>query len=185
MRRASMKNLILLVLGIVAVATVMLPLNYNLLTDYYKYTIPIKNSYIYPNFTHIDSFQFKRINDTVAHQIFDISLIDKQTVKISFRNYGDYLPPYPINDFEDFERVFKVGDNFVGGCKENLKESTTYLTIFQFNGTREREHDLMVDLVHADGIPDVFIPCNYPEIVDYSINAFEIDAPKRVCRLCE
>ena len=176
-----MKNLILLILGIVAVATVMLPLNYNLLTDHYRYTIPIENSYIYPNYTHIDSFQFEGINDTFTkHSMFDISLIDKQTIKISFRNHEKNIPSYPINNFKDFEREFDVGDNFATNCQENLKESTNHLSIFEFNGTRETKQGLMVDLVHAEGSTDGLIPCNYPQIVDYSTNAFELDEPKQI-----
>ncbi len=169
-----MKNSILLIVGIIAIVTVVIPLNYNALTDHYTYTAPIKNSKIYPNYTHVDSPLFKGINDTFSEKLIDITLIDAQTVKINFRNDGE-LPPWPINDFEDFEREFGVGDSFVTRCQEDAKDSTSYLTILQFNGTRQIKEDIFADFIHADASSKALIPCNYPQIVDYSTNIFELN----------
>ena len=168
-----MKNSILLIVGIIAVATVMIPFNYNALTDRYRYTIPIKNSEIYHDITHVDSFSFEGINDTFSDKLFDITLINAQTVKISFRDHGK-LPPWPINNFEDFKREFGIGDRFVTHCQEDTGNSTTYLSIFQFNGTRQTKQDLFIDFIHAEASSNAFIPCNYPQIVDYSTNIFEL-----------
>ena len=168
-----MKNSILIIVGIITVATVMIPLNYNALTDHYRYTAPIKNSEIYHDYTHVDSFTFEGINDTHLDNMFDVVLIDTQTVKISFRNHGK-LPPWLINNFEDFEREFSVGENFVTHCQEEVEKSSSYFTIFQFNGTRQVKENLFVDFIHASASSKKLIPCNYPQIVDYSTNVFEL-----------
>ncbi len=107
-----MKNSILLIAGIVTVAAVMIPVFYNPLTDYYKYTVPIKNSEISPDSPHPHSTTFVRMNHTLSRELMDLTLLDEQTIKISFR-IPEELPPYPINHFEDFEREFTIGDSFV------------------------------------------------------------------------
>lgn len=168
-----MKNLLLLIIGIVAIATVMIPLNYNSLTDHYRYIAPIKNSEIYYETKHVDTFPFKGINDTFSDSMFDIMLTDAQTVKIGFRNHGK-LPPWSIKNFEDFEREFNVGDSFITHCRENTQKSSSHLSVFQFNGTRQIKQDILVDFIHADASSKEFIPCNYPQIVDYSTNIFEL-----------
>jgi hypothetical protein len=151
----------------------MIPLNYNTLTDHYRYTSPIKNSEIYFETKHVDSFPIKGINDTFSDSMFDITLIDAQTIKINFRNHGK-LPPWTINNFEDFEREFNIGESFVIHCREDVMNSTSYLSVFQFNETRQIKQGILIDFIHTDASSNAFIPCNYPQIVDYSTNIFEL-----------
>lgn len=87
-----MKNSILLIVGIIAAAAVMIPLNYNALTDHYRYAVPLKNSHVFHETTHVDIFSFAGFNDTFSDNMYDITPLDAQTVKISFRNHGK-LPP--------------------------------------------------------------------------------------------
>ena len=80
-----MKNILLLIIGIIGVATVMFPIFYYPLTDYYTYKAPIKNSIIVPKFTHVDTVFHSDINYKSEHPLFDISIIDDDTIKVSFR----------------------------------------------------------------------------------------------------
>ena len=168
-----MKNSILSIVGITAVTTIMTLIFYNPLTDYYRYTVPIKNSEIVSEYTHVDSFPIEGINHTRIDTIFDLTLIDNQTIKLQFRNYGPFLPPWPIKDFEDFEREFNIGDSFVTHCWQD-PDNTSHLTFFQFNGTRQVDGELFIDLIHGTASSKELIPCNYPQIIDYSTNVFEL-----------
>ncbi len=169
-----MKNSILSIVGIIAAVTVLIPIFYNPLTDHYRYTAPIKNSDLVANYTHVDSFPFEGMDDTFEDNMFDISLVDSETVEISFRSHGKLLSWQTV-DFEDFERDFGIGENFVTRCQEDKDKSVSYLTIFEFNGTRQINGQMFVDFIHAEAVSKVPIPCDYPQIVDYSTNVFELD----------
>ena len=181
-----MKNILLLIIGIIGVATVMFPIFYYPLTDYYTYKAPIKNSIIVPKFTHVDTVFHSDINYKSEHPLFDISIIDDDTIKVSFRNHGN-IPEYGIRDFEDFERKINVGDMFVVHCQED--RSYSYLTIYQFDGIKKFNKGIFVYLIHGGAESKVLIPCDYPHIVDYSINAFDlrdsIYVDKRLSRVAD
>lgn len=189
-----MSTNILLVISVLMVAGVLIPVNFDSIYNYYVYTAPIKNSVnMYPEF--LGDVHYEKVpKDTDKHyaSISNIIPQDDGSIDVDFaKNDYQWSNGYsPIPDFSHTENI-KINQTFVVIChdfsdpltREIFKNSTVSdypeVDVLKYLGLVQVYGEIKHKFYHAQRMLQADMPCNYPEVIEHSIDAIDLVVPEQ------
>ena len=131
------------------------------------FTIPIKNSISTDAiYAHIDTVPV----DTPVHPYFIRQVLHNEhddSLTITFN--GTYADGSGSSKFFEYTNNYPANSSFVFGCTEDT--DTTYLALYKYLGTVDVGDIKHIQFWHYDAETRDPMPCAYPEVLVYSINA--------------
>ena len=183
----------LLVLGIFAVFAALFPIFFEPMYNYYVYTAPIKNAIDeYPDFlgdVHYETVP--KVDQSHHASISNISPQKDDSIDVDFaQNDYQWSSGYkPIPEFS-FAQNIKVNQTFVVIChdftnpltREIFKNSTVTdkpeVDVLKYLGPIEILGEIKYKFYHAQRTLQTEMPCDYPQVIEHSINAIDLVVPE-------
>jgi hypothetical protein len=189
-----MNTNILLVISVLMVAGVLILINFDSMYNYYVYTAPIKNAvYMYPDF--LGDVHYEKVPKGIHKYYASISNIapqDDGSIDVDFAK-NDYQRSNgysPIPDFSHTQNI-KINQTFVVIChdfsdpltREIFKNSTVSdypeVDVLKYLGPVQISGEIKHKFYHAQRMLQTDMPCNYPEVIEHSIDAIDLVVPEQ------
>ena len=171
----------LLVIGIIAVFTVLIPLSFESINDYANYTVPLKSAEF--DDVNIGDFHYEGVDQSEKYYatISKITPIDKNTIRIDF-NANQYrnLDQTPIPDFSH-STLIGIDQAFVVTCTTTSLKSNLYpaIGVLQYLGMDTKKGKQVYKFFHTAATLKKEMICNHPKVIDESLNLnYSINIPK-------
>lgn len=179
-------NKLFFVISAIIVGLLLIGLNYKTIHDYTTYTVPMKNAVFDEQGGHYDYLQINKHPNMMSMEKIELQKDNSINVIFGQNNYQWYPSGYkPIPEFT-YEHNFKMNDTFVVLCTNIGKDgyadqfpdlSKPYLPslgIVKYLGVHEVEDKKFLLFWHETASVQVDMPCDYPEIIRYSPNLWDI-----------
>ena len=189
-----MNKHILLLASVLMVAGVLILINFDSMYNYYVYTTPIKNAVdMYPDFP--GDVHYEKVPKGIHKYYASISNITPQddgSIDVDFaKNDYSWSNGYsPIPDFSHTENI-KVNQTFVVIChdfsdpltREIFKNSTVSdypeVDVLKYLGPVQISGEIKYKFYHAQRTLQTDMPCNYPEVIEHSMDAINLVVPEQ------
>ena len=174
-------------------------LNYDSIRDYYIYADRIKNAeldmqnwdVLYRPVNMTEAIKWTRGGYDASGSVYSNSIgritpVHDGSVRIDF-SHEDVGPPYAHAMIPKFSHAENIRENqtFAVMCVSPSSETQKYLKnttdaelhILKYLGTEIRNGTHVFKFFHATAAVDGRMPCDYPEVIQYSVDAVHIDLP--------
>ena len=182
----------LLAISVLIIAGVLIPINFDSLNNYI-YTAPIKNAVDnYPDFLgDVHHEKFPKGTYTYYTSIDNIVPLNDGSLDVDFaQNDYQWSNGYrPIPDFSYTQNI-KVNQTFVVIChdfsdpltREIFKNSTISdypeVDVLKYMGPILISDEIQYKFYHVQRTLQTDMPCNYPEIIEHSVDAIDLVVPE-------
>jgi len=179
-------NKLFFVVSAIVVGLLLIGLNYKTIHDYATYTVPMKNVVFDKQGGHYDYLQINKNPNMMAMEKIELQKDNSINVIFGQNNYQWSPSGYkPIPEFT-YEHNFKINDTFVVLCTNIGKDGYAdqfpdlqkpylpSLGIVKYLGIHEVEHKKFLLFWHETASVQVDMSCDYPEIIRYSPNLWDI-----------
>ena len=171
-------NIWIFVFSIIGVGILLIGMNFGPIYDYATYTVPLKNAKFDVNDGHHDYFPINAARGMDSME--RLELLPDGDVLITFgsnKEYYNMLGGGKLPDFSYFQ-TFKINDTFVHLCGSTITNGTHAQGIqaVKYLGPMEIDGQTRLAFWHQSATLQQEIPCSYPEIIQSSLNLWELQA---------
>jgi hypothetical protein len=109
---------------------------------------------------------------THAFSIKSINFNSDDSITVNFGGVNKHFMTIP--EF-NYTRTFQINDSFVFYCMDRLETGYPSMGIYKYLGTHVINENLIYAFYHGDAKSQNEFECIYPEIIEQSVNIFDIE----------
>lgn len=166
---------LIFIFSVIGVGILLVGMNFQAIYNNVTYTIPLKNAKFDVNDGHYDYLPLGHVSGMNSMERFD--LLPNGDVLITFgSNSENYRPPSGRLPEFSHTQTFKTNDTFVPVCSGTILQEPypPGIQAIKYLGPMEIDGETQLVFWHESATLQQEIPCSYPEIIQSSLNLWEL-----------